>query len=114
VHELSIAMSIVDIATEEAARLGGRVSAVHLRLGALVGLVPECLLTSFEMASQDSPIAGSRLVIEEMPVMAFCPQCGGERRIASIQALCCSECGSPTPQVSQGRELELVGLEIES
>ena len=27
---------------------------------------------------------------------------------------CCPECGTPTPQVDHGRELELVALEIET
>jgi hydrogenase nickel incorporation protein HypA/HybF len=34
-HELSIALSIVDMAEEEAQRHEARVSAVHLRLGPL-------------------------------------------------------------------------------
>jgi Zn finger protein HypA/HybF involved in hydrogenase expression len=30
-----------------------------------------------------------------------------------VQSFCCPECGTPTPQIERGRELELVGLEIE-
>ena len=43
-HELSIAMSIVDMAQEEAERHGGvQVQAVHLKLGRLAGVVKEAL-----------------------------------------------------------------------
>src|SRR5690242_18465555 len=50
-HELSIAMSIVDMAQEEAERHGSaQVIAVHLRLGKLSGVVREALLSSYEMA----------------------------------------------------------------
>ena len=45
-HELSIALGLVEAAQEEAERLHARVSAVHLRLGALSGVVPEALLSS--------------------------------------------------------------------
>jgi Zn finger protein HypA/HybF involved in hydrogenase expression len=38
-HELSIAMSIVELAQEEAERRGIQVDAVHLKLGALSGVV---------------------------------------------------------------------------
>jgi hydrogenase nickel incorporation protein HypA/HybF len=38
-HELSIAMSIVELAEEEAERRGVQVTAVHLKLGALSGVV---------------------------------------------------------------------------
>lgn len=79
-HELSVALSLVDIATEEGIRLGGRVCAVHVKVGQLAGVAKEALAFSYDIACQDTPIAGSRLVIEE----------------------------------ADGRELELVALEIES
>jgi len=79
-HELSVALSLVDIATEEGGRLGGRVCAVHVKIGQLAGVAKEALAFSYDIACQDTPIAGSRLVIEE----------------------------------GEGRELELVALEIES
>ncbi len=61
-HELSIAMSIVELAQEEAGRRGDiRIKAVHLRLGALSGVVKDALLSSYEMACDDTPLEGSRL-----------------------------------------------------
>ena len=78
-HELSIALSLVDLAQEEAGRQGGRVCALHLRLGALAGVVPEALLASYEMACAETPLEGSRLVIEEVPVVVFCPRCQAQR-----------------------------------
>ena len=113
-HELSIALSLVDLAQEEAVRHGGRVCALHLRVGALAGVVPEALLASYEMACLQTPLEGSRLVIEEVPVMVFCPRCQMQRPLGSIQSFCCPECGTLTPRVEQGRELELVALEIEA
>ena len=55
-HELSIAMSIVELAEEEAERRGVQVNAVHLKLGALSGVVKEALLSSYEMACEDTPL----------------------------------------------------------
>ncbi len=111
-HELSIAMSIVEIAQEEGERQGGRVSAVHLRLGALAGVVKDALLFSYEVACQDTPLAGSRLLIEEMPLVVYCPVCEAQRVLDSVQELRCVECGTPTPDVRGGRELQLVALEV--
>jgi hydrogenase nickel incorporation protein HypA/HybF len=42
-HELSISMSIVETAREEAERRGAQVTAVHLRRGALSGVVKDAL-----------------------------------------------------------------------
>jgi hydrogenase nickel incorporation protein HypA/HybF len=114
-HELSIAMSMVEMATEEAARRGGvQVNAIHLKLGQLSGLVKDALLFSWEMACQDTPLAGARLVIEEVPVVVYCANCQAERTLASPQSFMCPVCQALTPHVVQGKELEVVALEIEA
>ena len=54
-HELSIAMSILDLAGEEVERQGGgRVVAIHLRLGPLAGVVKTALCSAFELAREAS------------------------------------------------------------
>ena len=111
-HELSIALSIVDAAAEEAERQGGgRVVAVHLKLGLLCGVVKEALTSAFELAREGSPLADCELIVEEVPVVAYCPACAAERPVASIQQLSCPDCGAPMPEVRRGRELEVVALE---
>ncbi len=112
-HELSIAASIVDMAEEEAAARGVRVLAVHVKLGPLSGIVRHALLGSFEMAAAGTPLESARLVVEETPVVAFCPQCQERRTIDSIQRMCCPECGTPTPEVLEGAELQVTALEVE-
>ena len=111
-HELSIAMSIVEIAQEERERLGGRVSAVHLKLGPMAGVVKDALLFSYDVACQDTPLEGSRLLIEEMPLVVFCPQCEVQRVLPAPHSLRCPECGTLTPEVRGGRELEVFAMEI--
>lgn len=112
-HELSIAMSIVDAALEEGQKRGVRVSAVHLRLGALSSVVKDALLFSYEVACQDTPLEGSRLIVEDVPVVVFCPRCNQRRTLTSLQLFECPECGAPTGQVVQGKELEVFALEVE-
>jgi|SRR5579863_9382876 len=113
-HELSIAMSIVELAQEESERRGGaQITAVHLKLGALSGVVKEALLSSYEMACEDTPLKGSLLIVEEVPVIIFCPHCQAQCPLRSIQLFCCAECGTPTSEVVHGKELEVVALEIE-
>jgi len=112
-HELSIAMGIVEAATEEAQRRQVQVTAVHLKLGALSGVVKDALLFSYEVACQDTPLAGSKLLIEDIPVAVFCPQCQDTRTLASVQSFACPGCGTPTMDVRQGKELEVFALEVE-
>lgn len=112
-HELSIALSIVDVAAEQADRLGVRVVAVRLRLGPLSGVVREALLGSWELAREGTPaLAEAALEIEDVPLVVYCSACAGERRPASMQHLCCPVCGAPTPSIVSGRELEVSALEV--
>ena len=113
-HELSIAMSIVEMAEEESDRHGGaRVSAVHLKLGALSGVVKDALLSSYEMACEGTALEGSVLRIKEVPIIAHCAACNEPRAVDSLQWFVCPVCASPVSKVLQGREMEVVALEIE-
>ncbi|MDB5329220.1 MAG: hypA [Phycisphaerales bacterium] len=111
-HELSIAVSLLDVAAEEAERLGVEVDAIRLRLGPLSGVVKEALISAFEMAREESPMPGARLVIEETPIIIYCDACSAERPATSLQEMNCSRCGAPAARVISGRELEVVGLEV--
>ena len=91
---------------------GGRVEAVYLKLGALSGVVKDALLFSWEMASADTPAEGSRLMIEDMPIVAHCSHCKQDQVLGSINRLICPVCQGPTPVISSGRELEVTALEI--
>lgn len=112
-HELSIALSIIDVASEEAERQGGgRVVALHLKLGPLSGVIPNALKSAWELACEGSPLAGCRLVIEEIPITIDCPSCGTVRPVRSVQEICCLHCGTAAVRVVTGREMEVVTLEL--
>jgi hydrogenase nickel incorporation protein HypA/HybF len=111
-HELSIAMSIVELAEEEAQSRGVQIEAVHLKLGALSGVVKDALLSCYEMACEGTELEGSRLLVEDIPVVIFCPACKANRPLNSVQLFRCPECGTPASEVIQGKELEVVALEI--
>jgi hydrogenase nickel incorporation protein HypA/HybF len=112
-HELSIALGIVDVAAEALARNGGgRVEAVHLKLGPLSGVIKAALLSAYELATEESLLAGSHLEIEDVPVEINCPICRAIRPVQSIQQMRCRECGTLCADIVRGRELEVVALEI--
>ncbi len=112
-HELSIAMSVLEIVEEEAERQGtARVTAVHLRIGPLSGVVKEALVSAFELAREGTPFAECKLMIEEVPITAFCATCQTERTVSSVQHICCPVCDTPMPDITTGRELEVKAMEI--
>lgn len=113
-HELSIALSMIEMASEEVSRSGGgRVTALHLKLGPLSGVVREALEFSYEIACQGTALEGSQLIIEDVPVRIHCSKCQRDEIVESIQSLCCPRCGELSNEVTQGRDLQVVALEIE-
>jgi hydrogenase nickel incorporation protein HypA/HybF len=113
-HELSIAMSIVEGASEEADRhRATRVTAIHLKIGPLSGVVPDALASAFSLAREGSAVESAGLVFEECPITVFCAPCGKPRGVVSMQQMACVECGQLSGEILTGRELQIVALELQ-
>jgi hydrogenase nickel incorporation protein HypA/HybF len=112
-HELSIAVSLVEIACQEALQAGaGRVGMVRLRVGAFSGVVRDALTFAFDIATDGTMLQGATLEIEDVPVVVYCAQCRAEAELPDLYRLQCPECGSPTPELRRGKELEITALEL--
>ena len=112
-HELSIALSLIELAIDEGAARNARVLATHVRLGVLSGVVKEALQSAFEMASEGTPLEGTALVIDEVPVVVHCAVCDADQPTRRDEWFACGVCGTPSAAVVSGRELELTALELE-
>lgn len=113
-HELSLVSSIVDAVTESLAPYpGARVTSVRLRVGALAAVEEESLQFCYGLATENTPLAGSALLVHIVPVGGYCPACAKDIEIASLQSFRCPQCGGPVENTRQGRELEIESIEIE-
>ena len=113
-HELSIAYNLVEIADAAARNAGAvRVKAVHLRLGAMAGVVEDALRFGFPIAAAGTLVAGADLRIEPVAVQIFCAQCDAPRTLAPPFVFRCPVCGQPAVKLVQGRELQIESIEIE-
>jgi hydrogenase nickel incorporation protein HypA/HybF len=113
VHEITVALSLLDGVQATALEQGiERVSAVNVRVGALSGVVRDALLFSWDVATAETVAAGSELRIEEVPLVVFCEHCEGERTPLPGYGLVCPECGTPSPRIVSGREMQLVSMEV--
>ncbi|MFF3615734.1 hydrogenase maturation nickel metallochaperone HypA [Streptomyces sp. NPDC002580] len=105
-HELSIAVAVVE-QVERAGRERGRpVVSLTLRIGELAGVVPEALDFSFGLAAEGTALAGARLLIETVEARAHCDGCGREAPTGMPPVLWCAGCGATVTLLS-GRELEI-------
>jgi hydrogenase nickel incorporation protein HypA/HybF len=114
VHELSIVSSIVDSVTESlAAYPGARVKEVRLRVGVLASVVEDSLQFCYGIATEDTPLAGSALIVKNLPIVAFCSKCNAEVELPGVHSFRCPRCDEPVSGLRQGRELEIESIEIE-
>ena len=73
-HELSVAVQIVETVEAELVPYpGSRVTSVALRIGKLSGVVPEALEFAWPAATEGTPLYGSRLEMQLVDAVAWCP-----------------------------------------
>jgi hydrogenase nickel incorporation protein HypA/HybF len=113
VHELSIAMRIIETVGEELALTDdARVASVTVRVGLMSGVVPEALTFAWGAASEGTAFGGSRLDLEVVRPLAWCDTCGTEREPAAINDLRCPACRIAMSRVLRGKELEVLSVEV--
>ena len=109
-HELSIAESIVAIASRHAR--GRKVEKVELKVGYLRQVVPSALEFAFELVTQGTVAEHATLVLEEVPAAGRCRACGEESVLGEFP-FCCASCGGFDLDLFQGEELLVDSLELE-
>ncbi|MFF2198242.1 hydrogenase maturation nickel metallochaperone HypA [Streptomyces sp. NPDC058157] len=109
-HEMSIAMAVVDQVAEAAPAGAARsVSRVELEIGELAGVVPDALAFSFELACTATPLEDAELVTHHVPARARCARCTGEWAVGMPPDLTCPRCAKATAvELLSGRELRIL------
>ncbi|MCB2188917.1 MAG: hydrogenase maturation nickel metallochaperone HypA [Deltaproteobacteria bacterium] len=106
-HELSIAQSLLDIVLEEARKHGVRaVHTVAVKVGVFSGVVPSSLQFSFDLIKEGTLAAGAELVVEKVPALGRCQECGAGIDM-SEPVLDCPLCGSEKVKLEPGAGQEL-------
>jgi hydrogenase nickel incorporation protein HypA/HybF len=113
-HELSIVSSVVETVQESLASYpGARVVEVRLKVGALASVVVDSLEFCWGIATEDTPLARSRLVVVTVPVVMHCAYCDADVELDGVQSFRCPLCDEPCSDLRQGRELDIESYEIE-
>jgi hydrogenase nickel incorporation protein HypA/HybF len=108
VHELSICSSIARIVLEHAG--GRRVTFVSLDVGHLRQVVPQTLVHSWEVTVAGTALEGSQVVVNHIPAVIACRQCGTSTTLEAPVFRC--SCGSVDVEVVSGRELTIHSIEV--
>jgi len=112
-HELSIAMNIVEICTEELQKAGAnKVTGVEIEVGTMAGVETDALEFSWDVAISDSLLEGAPLLIRKIQAIAKCMDCGKEF-IMDDAFNPCPACGNYGNDILKGRELKIKAITIE-
>lgn len=110
-HELSITRSMVAIVSERAQGL--KVTRVRLEVGRLSAVMPDAIRFCFDICVADTPLAGARLQIDEIPGLGLCTNCGAEVALECLVGRC-PRCGTTSLRLLAGQELNIKDMEVES
>jgi hydrogenase nickel incorporation protein HypA/HybF len=112
-HELSIAQALVEqVEAVRQANGGGGVVSVEVRLGQWQQVVPEILTGYFDYLAQGTPLEAARIRIEQVAATARCEDCARVFAVEDIY-LVCPVCASRSCVLLSGKEMELVGVELD-
>ncbi|MDO4437396.1 MAG: hydrogenase maturation nickel metallochaperone HypA [Coriobacteriaceae bacterium] len=113
-HEIGIVSGILTTVRDAAREAGAsRVVSVCVRIGDMREVVPESLDFAWDVLCEDDPMTCSaELVVEEVHPRSRCLVCGEEFCHDRFH-MRCPACRSADTRIEQGRELDLVSMEIE-
>ncbi|HSR36563.1 MAG TPA: hydrogenase maturation nickel metallochaperone HypA [Desulfurivibrionaceae bacterium] len=111
-HEMSLALNIVELVTGRAEAAGARtINRIELEVGTLAGVLVDSLRFCFEAAARETVAAGAELVIQEIGAFGRCPACGVAAAMAGL-VFPCPACGQYLV-LEKGRELRVVSITVD-
>ncbi len=112
-HELSIVMSIVDIATEEAYKAGvSKFDSIELDIGTLSGIVFDALDFAWQATVTNTVLDGAKCNINKIQAVSQCRDCGHKFETKTLYEAC-PKCGSYFTLLIKGNELKIKSLIID-
>lgn len=113
-HEFSIAISIIEIAEDEARKAKGTaVNELVLDIGTMSGIEFLALETALEMAVKNTMLEKAKIQINKIQAQAKCSNCAHEFEIDSAFDPC-PKCGSLFHQILIGKELKVKSLVVDA
>lgn len=104
---------------DELTRIAGennakKVLTVNLKIGRLSGIVTDSLKFAFDAIKADNPlIASSEIVVNEVPLVYKCNECGKSFEAPDIYFPACKGCGSNDLKIISGEEQHIENVELE-
>jgi hydrogenase nickel incorporation protein HypA/HybF len=111
-HELSIVMNVIDIATQQAKiNEAYSIDEIEIDIGMLAGIEMDAFDFAWQQAVKGTMLEHAKRHINRIDGLIHCPECGKDSVVQNIYDGC-PECGNPFVQVKKGKELIVRSLVI--
>lgn len=111
-HELALMEELCHVAWQAAQRDGAKaIHSLQVRIGDLSGVDAEALRQAFAVVAMDPRWAGTCLNLDVVTTRCFCSNCRQAFTPADLIHQC-PRCGALSSELLEGRELELVAMEV--
>lgn len=112
-HEMSIAMNIIELASAAAREEGAKaIDSIELEIGTMAGVMIESLEFCFEAAAKGTLAEGAVLDITSIPAEGRCTVCNKISAFDSLTAQC-QHCGEYLLSLSTGKDLKIKAITID-
>jgi hydrogenase nickel incorporation protein HypA/HybF len=112
-HEISIALSLLDLVEKQCREAGYQaIDSVRIKVGKAAGILPEAFSFALDVAKKETLARDAKFVIDWIPLGGVCNGCGDEFEMEESYVLACPKCASPSFRINKGYELEVVEMEL--
>ncbi len=112
-HELNLAMAIVEMAEEEAKKNNaGSVHQIELEVGVLSGVDPDALELALSLAVKNTAIEQASVTMLLTEGFGRCNACDHTFTMTEV-CTPCPLCNMPAGKILQGTELKLLSLTVD-
>ena len=110
---MSIVMSIVDIAEDEAKKVNAhKITEVELNIGTISGIELEALNFAFECIKPKTMLKDAEIKINIIEAKSVCEDCKHEFETENVYTLC-PECDSYKTSILQGKEMKVKSILVD-
>jgi hydrogenase nickel incorporation protein HypA/HybF len=112
-HEMSIALNIIDIAHEEALRADAKkINEIEIEIGSISGVEISALEFSLDLAVKNTFLENAQRKIIPVQAKAECLECNSIFSLTTFYEPC-PNCQSLTINILQGKELRIKSINVD-
>ncbi len=112
-HEMSIVVSIVEIAENEANKVDAKkITSLELDIGTVSGIEIDALNFAFDSIKHETMLSDAEIKINILTAKSVCEDCNYEFLVEDVYSLC-PKCDSYKTSIIQGKEMKVKSILVD-